>query len=248
MNVLKYRLASTAATVIEILQRSNLATVGSRVLMYHDLDDRVGSDIYSLKPSNFKAQISSLAEWLNANSIPFVSIDSAPIPGVAVTFDDGYTSTLKVAAPLLEELQVPFHVFVTKDFITGNDERYMSESMLQELSISPLVSIGCHGVTHRQLGEISSSECIRELRDSRSWLESLLQRPIRDMSYPNGSKNPFVVKAVAEAGFDNAFCSDVGTYVNLAQRLEIPRIDIWSLDSVDAVRRKVRGSWEWLLP
>jgi peptidoglycan/xylan/chitin deacetylase (PgdA/CDA1 family) len=216
--------------------------------MYHDLASDGGSDIYTMKPLRFSQQLHSLVEWLDELSIELVSIGTSPTPGVAVSFDDGYSSTLRIAAPLLTELNIPFHVYVTKDLITGNDDRYMRESMLKELATNPLASIGCHGVTHRPLGQLSFDECLQELRDSRSWLENLLQQPVREMSYPNGSKNSNVIGAVSQAGYELACCSDIGTYIHVDQSLEIPRVDIWALDSPQVVQHKIAGAWEWIMP
>jgi len=248
MNAFKFRLAAKAATVIEHLARPNRTKDGLRILMYHDLGDSRGSDIYTLSVSRFVEQINRISEWAESTGVAIRSIDTSPAPGIAFTFDDGYSSTLQVAAPILIDRAVPFHVYVSRAFATSRSDRFLNEAALRELASCSKVHIGAHGLSHEPLGSMGRAALDRELRDSRSWLEDVLQVPVSEMAYPHGSYNELVIQAAEDAGYSLACCSAIGTYRQSSQNMTIPRVDIWSFDDENTVIGKLRGAWDWLMP
>ena len=72
---------------------------------------------------------------------------------VAITFDDGYRDNLTVALPLLEKFGLPMTLFVTAGFV--GREGYLSKEELREISKHPLVTIGAHGLSHRDFTRLS---------------------------------------------------------------------------------------------
>ena len=248
MNSLKFRLAALAAAGYARLARTPRTKDGLRVLMYHDLSHSDSSDLYTLRADKFINQLNRLIEWADESDSSFHFVADKPKPGIAVTFDDGYMSTLRIAAPILAERRIPFHVYVAPVFITGTDRRFLSESALMDLAAVPGVRIGAHGLSHRPLATLSNSDQAIELRQSRDWLEDLLQVRITDMSFPHGSHSDEVVRTASATGYDIACCSAAGTYVDSIQKMSVPRIDIWSHDDEATVVSKVRGGWDWLMP
>lgn len=216
--------------------------------MYHDVSHSNSSDLYTLRAESFANQIDRLADWANASEIPFQFVTNQPQPGIAMTFDDGYMSTLQIAAPILCKRRIPFHVYVSHVFITGTDRRFLCESSLKELAAIPDVKIGAHGLSHQQLATLSNDQQSLELRKSREWLEDLLQIRISEMSFPHGSYNDDTKSIASREGYDIACCSAVGTYFDASQRMSVPRIDVWSHDNESTVLGKVRGAWDWLMP
>ena len=78
------------------------------VLMYHHIGDETTSDMV-VSPAHFEEQMAALTEggWHSVTMeqlIGFVE-DGTPLPSksVLITFDDGYTSNLELAAPILEQ-------------------------------------------------------------------------------------------------------------------------------------------------
>jgi len=248
VNPIKYLLAVGLAEATAVVRHRSVSLCGTRTLMYHDLGDGSPSrDIYALSPSLFRAQMETVTEWVASQQLHFVSLGSDPQPGIAITFDDGYQSTLSVAAPLLVRLGIPFHVFATRSYCLSGNTRYLTESDLRELASLPNVVIGAHGATHAPLAQMSADDLQRELSESRDWLQQILQRPVESMSYPHGSFTPAIADAAQKHGYRYACSSKVGTYHSASQRLSIPRIDIWSRDSARTTLRKLRGSWDWIL-
>lgn len=248
MNRTKYRLAAGLAEATAAVRRRHAARLGTRTLMYHDLGDGTPStDIYVLSSISFRAQMEALSQWTSDHQTPFVSLDTKPQPGVAVTFDDGYRSTLTIAAPVLAQLDIPFHVFATRAYCQSGDARYLSENDLCELASLPNVVIGTHGTTHTGFAQVSPEALDRELLDAKDWLQQVIQRPVDSLSYPHGSCTPDVAEAVKKHGYRYACSSQPGTYRSFDQRFTIPRMDIWSYDSARTTLQKLQGVWDWML-
>ena len=248
MNRTKYRLAVGLAEVTAAVRRNNATLFGTRTLMYHDLGDGASTtDVYLLSPTSFRAQIEAISQWAHNQQIPFVPLTAEPQPGIAITFDDGYRSTLAIAAPLLVQKGIPFHIFATRAYCQLGDARYLNETDLRELAALPDVVIGAHGTTHTRLAHMPPDVLHRELLDAKDWLQQVIQRPVISLSYPHGSFAPATAQAVQRYGYSYACSSQPGTFRSIEQRFSIPRIDIWSLDSVRTTMHKLRGAWDWML-
>lgn len=249
MNRFTYEAARSLAVTTSLVQRKDSARFGTRVLMLHDLNTTdSAADLYSLPVSQFESGISAVAKWITTHARSFVPLSHSPTPGVAVTFDDGYKSTLTLAAPILLALGIPFHVFVTKSYIEGNDPRFLRPGEIRELSAMPGATVGVHGVTHQRLTSLDPQQARDELAHSRDWLEQLIGRSVTSMSYPHGDFNPEVSRIAESCGLKSAACSRTGTFTDARQAFAIPRIDIWAFDKRRAFLQKTLGSWDRFLP
>ena len=249
MNRFTYEAARSLAMITNLVQRKDPARSGTRVLMLHDLNTTdSAADLYSLPVSQFESGIRAVATWVTTHARDFVALSNNPIPGVAVTFDDGYKSTLTLAAPILSSLGIPFHVFVTKSYIEGDDPRFLRPDEIKELSAIPGVTVGVHGVTHQRLTSLNPQQVRDELAQSRDWLEQLTGRSVTSMSYPHGDFSPEVSEIAKSCGLKTAACSRTGTFTDIHQAFAIPRIDIWAYDKRRAFLQKTLGSWDRFLP
>jgi peptidoglycan/xylan/chitin deacetylase (PgdA/CDA1 family) len=64
--------------------------------------------------------------------------------------------------------------------------------------------IGAHTISHPTLTSIDSACAFNEIRNSKEWLEELLNHEIEMFSYPKGKYNSKIVKFVEQAGFKGA--------------------------------------------
>lgn len=64
----------------------------------------------------------------------------------------------------------------------------MSWDELKSLAADPLVTLGAHSVTHCNLARQSEAVVAREMIDSRTRLEKVLQRPVLHFAYPYGKR------------------------------------------------------------
>ena len=222
---------------------------GFRVLMYHAVGtpadrDRLG--LYSMPPPLFASHMRSLSGF-SVRSIDDISRReySEKALSIAVTFDDGYKDNLYQAAPILQELGIPFTVFIATGFTRSQHPSFLSPEELKELARIPDVKIGTHSSTHVPLSECDDNSLKRELVDSRAYLEDLLSQPVDTMSYPFGSVDQRVMCAVDEAGYKMAFSSrfDINQYGR--HPLMLCRTDILAMDSVRVFHQKLRGNWDW---
>lgn len=249
MTRLTYQLARLTAQMITLIRQPNETSRGTRILMFHDLHELTDfSDLYSMPASSFRSGMSLLSEWMKHDQAEFVPFSSEPRPGVAVTFDDGYQSTLRIAAEILISLQIPFHIFVTKSFVDSGGARYLRDSDLKRLVTMPGVTLGVHGVSHDPMPSLSDSQLRSDLAKARDWLEQLTGTPISTLSYPHGAYTTDVASLVRSCGFAAAACSNAGTFTSEHQRMVIPRIDMWSRDTGRVWIDKTRGGWDYLLP
>jgi peptidoglycan/xylan/chitin deacetylase (PgdA/CDA1 family) len=68
-----------------------------------------------------------------------------------------------------------------------NDAYFLDEGEIQVLSHHPLVTIGGHTTSHSALKTLDSSSARAEMADNRNYLQNLIQRPVRHLSYPYGN-------------------------------------------------------------
>ena len=178
--------------------------------MYHAIhaDDDISAvdaeDLpYAVSVSEFTRQLDQLA------TLDVGLCDEQSMPDVIITFDDGHGSNLHLAAPLLVERKLPAYFFVTTDFI---DKRahFMSSEELGQLSRMPGMCIGSHGTSHRFFDDLTPEESLRELNDSRTFLEQVCGCACRSMSFPGGRFTPGVLSQLKSAGYTQWFGSELG--------------------------------------
>lgn len=241
----KHLVASGVATCRRILQRP--CETGNRIVTFHAIDTKVDGDsygIYDMDASTFTDHVRALSELTTEQvGMRVVPVGNTDDRTVAITFDDGYASTLTIAAPQLVSHAMPFCVYVTPMLVDSDDRRYLDRRQLFELSRTPGVTIGAHGYRHVPLSELSRDERKRNLKDARSWLEDITQRDVRSMSYPFGDTPSGIREDATDAGYELAACSVWGFNDCATDKMMLRRIDLWAGDSGRTVTSKIVGYW-----
>jgi peptidoglycan/xylan/chitin deacetylase (PgdA/CDA1 family) len=116
---------------------------------------------------------------------------------IIMTFDDGWRGAFEIAIPLLQEVGWKATFFVTKDFI-GHNGFCNRENILEAAKAG--MEVGVHGTTHRMLPSCSPEEVVREFIVCKSFLESILGKPIEFASLPGGDWSNTVASCAREAG------------------------------------------------
>lgn len=201
---------------VETLQSRLGAAVGSSrdaILMYHAVGEPPEAGYFgNVSSERFRASIEYLAA--NATIVPLSSIpDETSERRVAITFDDGLRSVYTEALPVLREFEVPATVFVNPGFLDGrnretvrsrhgvdDDGRVMlTDAELYELAESPLVTVGNHTLTHRDLSTVTDrAELHAEVVDSKQRLADRYGVAAAQFSYPHGATSE-QARAVVEA-------------------------------------------------
>ena len=114
---MKLKAAASVLFVFLLLLGRPEARTDLPVLMYHHFDDSVTADTV-VSGEKFREQMTALKEAgytaVNLSQLLDFVENGVPLPRrpVLITMDDGYTSNLETAAPILEELDMCATVFV----------------------------------------------------------------------------------------------------------------------------------------
>ena len=220
---------------------------GQRILMYHSLDSKIPddiNDIYSLNEELFSQQINYLHKNFGSKITPISKL-SLDKDSVSITFDDGCKDVLFIAAPMLENLKIPFAVYVPPKLIQEENSLYLNKKELIELSNFSFCTIGAHGYSHTPLTKLNEIDLRYEIETSKLWLEDCLGKEVLHMSYPHGAVNDNVKKIVKENGFLSATSSYPGTNSLTQDKFELKRTAILSHDCINQFKSKLRGDWDW---
>lgn len=220
--------------------------VCSRILTYHSVGKRdhemnVGLD-------DFRDQM----EWLADQGIVRTLSDAAEgAEGVAITFDDGYADTLRIAAPVLAELGLSATVFIVAgragmrltcdaDLETG---ALMTWEEIREIETMGW-SVGGHTLTHRRLSRLTRMEQRTEIADCTRLLEDNLGHTIEAFAYPYGSAldyNETSKELVRASGYSFAVSNRFGPNTPGCDRWALRRMWIDRTDTLDSFCAKVEG-------
>ena len=125
------------------------------------------------------------------------------------------------------------------------DHRVMTPEELVALAEGGLVEIGGHTMTHPRLSALRLSAQLREMREGKTRLESLLGRPVTSFSYPFGGPSDFTLGSMAMAqlaGFRLACANFPSRVHRFSPTFALPRFIVrdWSGDEFE---RRLRA---WL--
>ncbi|MGE3312991.1 MAG: polysaccharide deacetylase family protein [Limisphaerales bacterium] len=191
-----------------------------------------------------------------------VALDGKPVTAskplrVAVTFDDGFESVVQNALPVLRRLGIPMVQF----FPTGSwgsrpswvrnpahpsyTERVLGPDELRTLASDPLVTIGSHSITHPRFPDLPPEVAMQEFAQSKSDLESVLQRPVELFSFPHGAHTAPLLAQARTAGYRRVFtvnpeCLPAGTEAFSLGRIAVDPDD-WPIEFM----LKIRGAYRW---
>lgn len=86
------------------------------------------------------------------------------------------------------------------------------------------VEIGAHSVSHCNLRTASRHEVVCEMRESRAYLEQLLQAPVEGFAYPGGFISTETIDLARDLGFKYAMATTVGANGPPYERFALRRI------------------------
>jgi peptidoglycan/xylan/chitin deacetylase (PgdA/CDA1 family) len=161
-----------------------------------------------------------------------------PARGITVTFDDGWKDNFTHAFPVMRELGIKATIFLVASLIgkvsdqvtaegEGPREHLLAENIVEMSEYG--IEFGSHSLTHLLLNQTSVEEIEKEVRESKSLIENLLQKPCETFAYPAGFFTAEAKKAVAEAGYTAAFSTVYGDS-NDADLFELNRVEILRRD------------------
>lgn len=198
------------------------------VLYYHKIDNPRDEAVYKglyVTPEQFGRQMAIL------KLLGYQTVGPDDVAGfirghklnaskpILITFDDGYKNNYTNAFPILQKYGFKALIFVSSGFIgkknTALDERETAkEDFLDKKDIKEMYDkgffIGSHGINHYFMDRLEEGVLVGELIASKAYLENMLETKIDYFSYPFGSYNEGVVRAVKNAGYAAAFTTKKG--------------------------------------
>jgi peptidoglycan/xylan/chitin deacetylase (PgdA/CDA1 family) len=227
------------------------------ILCYHSVQSDWSSPLAVL-PAAFDEQCAWLAR--NRTVVPLLDAvqrldGSGRLPrGVAaLTFDDGFEALYEQVSPVLTRYQLPGTVFLVAKTLTplGQAVDWVDtppDHPLTTLSVDQVlqmqddgVDFQSHSLAHLDLTSLSFDECVRDLKESKELLETILGREVPLLAYPRGRHNDDVRAAAARAGYSHAF-----TLPEARERpgqYSVPRVGIYRGNSLRNVRVKSARSY-----
>jgi peptidoglycan/xylan/chitin deacetylase (PgdA/CDA1 family) len=218
------------------------------VLMYHSVKRH--------ERERFARQMDELLAAGTAISACEVARTNGRRRRIAVTFDDGYHSVFENALDILHERRIPATIFVPTDYlgrspgwISNPAHRDAHERVLNPDELRLLEAFGCqvgsHGVSHRPLSALTSSQALGELSGSRRALEAILGKQVKLFALPYGDGGSAVLQLAGSAGYELVFLSVPGGAKGPRCEL-IGRVDVSPMDWNLEYRLKIRGAYQWL--
>jgi peptidoglycan/xylan/chitin deacetylase (PgdA/CDA1 family) len=214
------------------------------IITYH----AIGEDASPLFTScdSFKAHLEAFAKagyrTIDLGQLNDFIGGPEPLPEdcIVLTFDDGYTSFLDRAFPLLQQYGFSATVYLVSDYC-GIDNQWpgqkTSAPKLPLMSFDEIksiagnaVKIGCHTRSHSPLTKVSKSNLEQELISSKQTIEQRLGQRIETLAYPYGVTNKRVTD-MARLHYTTAVTTRMGTNDKRTDPLLMQRIDSYYLDS-----------------
>lgn len=174
----------------------------------------------------------------------------------AVTFDDGFVSTVVNALPELQARQIPCTIFVPAGVMGRAPDWWMEEGVDGNEVVadaeticrlpSPLVTIGAHTVSHCHLTRVPPEVARSEVEGARAILNATLAQDTRLLSFPYGDFNSEVTELCVNAGYEFLYSTEpVPVDPSATQRLR-GRVSVSPDDSLLEVYLKSAGAYRWM--
>ncbi len=188
-----------------------------RILAYHSVGTPEWG-VNDVTPGDFERHLQIAVDDGWSFATPAEVMAEPDKPQLALTFDDGLTSVLANALPVLRHHGVPATAFVVTGWADGQISDSYLRLVLDWQGLSALqeggITLASHSLTHPDFGRLEAGEARRELEVSRERLHHVLGVETSEFAIPLGqSRNwsPAAGLAAAEAGYTKVYAQCVGT-------------------------------------
>jgi peptidoglycan/xylan/chitin deacetylase (PgdA/CDA1 family) len=193
--------------------------------------------------------------WLGLRAL-FQMRDSVTIDAMERRFDcANFTSKAAALANVIRwvhydlrraQMLAPTFAAAGISLSTLNDSYFLDEDELKALARHRLASVGAHTSSHAALSSLDAASVRCEMFDNRSYLEQLLERPIKHFAYPYGGKAACGEREetiAAEVGFLSALTtrSSPLTVAHRRRPLFLPRIGFPAKETTTGLDGRVSG-------
>jgi peptidoglycan/xylan/chitin deacetylase (PgdA/CDA1 family) len=224
------------------------------IVTYHAIEE--GSSPLCIEPSLFRLHLDWLAE-LGATTVTVAELAAAiqagklPPLAVAITFDDGCASAVRVAAPLLAERGQKATFFCVAGHVGGVNDWPTRTTGIPRLELAAAdelaelaalgFEIGAHGMDHTPLRGLSDADLDRQIREPRAKLEDAISTEVRCLAYPYGAMPDAAAAQLVAEVYVAACTTTLERVTASSDPLALPRIDAHYLRRRSVFRRVAAG-------
>ncbi|MDZ4992074.1 polysaccharide deacetylase family protein [Clostridium perfringens] len=215
------------------------------ILCYHDVTpNNPDNNGLLISPEKFKEQL----QYLKDNNYTPITLDELydylrnnkeiPEKPVVITFDDGYKGNYEYAYPLLKEFKFPATMFVIANYVGGAD--FMTTEQLKEMSNNG-IEIESHTSKHDDLSKLNETEQVETLKNAKTSLEKIIEKPVNFVAYPFGRHNSDTRIAAEKAGYKLGFNLNGNFADRKDHNFNMDRIYVNGNDSLKIFENKLTG-------
>jgi peptidoglycan/xylan/chitin deacetylase (PgdA/CDA1 family) len=220
-----------------------------RILAYHSIGTPQWG-VNDVNPRDFERHLQIAIDDGWSFATPAEVIAEPDKPQIALTFDDGPSSVLANALPVLRHHGIPATAFIVTGWASGQIPDSFRRFLLDWRGVSALqeggMSVASHSVTHPDFARLEPGEVRRELETSREQLHRVLGVETDEFAIPLGQSSNWTHAAglaAAEAGYTTVYAQCVQT----RPKGTIARTFITRIDRPMLFRAALAGaydSWE----
>jgi peptidoglycan/xylan/chitin deacetylase (PgdA/CDA1 family) len=216
-----------------------------RILAYHSIGTPAWG-VNDVSPRDFERHLQIAVDdgWSFGTPAQVLAEPSRPL--LALTFDDGVTTVLTKALPVLRHHGIPATAFIVTGWADGRHPAGYAD-VLDWDGVRALrdggVTIASHSVTHPDFGRLDASVALRELEESRERLREMLDLETDEFAIPLGQSANWpepAVRAAAQAGYTTVYAQAVNT----RPPGTVPRTFITRIDRPMIFRAALRGGYD----
>ena len=160
-----------------------------------------------------------------------------PSRPIVVSFDDGYTSHLTNALPVLRA-----HGWPGVLNLQVNQTRYDLKPDAVRALIAAGWEVDAHTYSHPDLTTVDDQQLRHEIADARVQLRRTFGVPVNFFCYPAGRYDTHVIDAVRAAGYLAATTTTAGLAAPADPPFELPRVRVNGSDGVEGMVTNLTGA------
>jgi peptidoglycan/xylan/chitin deacetylase (PgdA/CDA1 family) len=216
-----------------------------RILAYHSVGTRRwGVNDVTRRAFERHLQLAVDDGWTFAT--PAQVLADPDRPQLALTFDDGVSSVLTNALPVLRHHGVPATAFIVTGWADGQD-RFVEPYVLDWHGVRALqeagVTLASHSVTHPDFGRLTGAEARRELEVSRERLRLMTGVDSDEFALPFGQSRNWT-EAAGQAALDVGYRTLYAQAVNTRPAGTVPRTFVTRVDRPRLFRAALSGAYD----
>jgi hypothetical protein len=215
----------------------------SKIIFYHDIHDKNIFCKTSTPLNLFKQHV----KQVRSSGYQIVSNFTESNYQVKIQFDDGFKGIHDCLEYIIDQ-KVFVEIFVIASKL--NSEGYLSSQELLNLKKSGFVKVSSHTYSHFKLTDCDDLQLDFELKQSKIFLQDLIDEKIDSICYPEGLFSEKIINFCSLNNYKYQYCSIPGSYINnsyqnVYNRNLVQFIDSKELNDVLNGGYQIFKSWFW---